>query len=206
MERLRAFTSRSFWHLYLSYVLLVLIAAVPGAILLSRHLGASFKKDAIQALEEKAALFVPVARRLVEQSSPDERALEIAAPPAGNTPPVAEDDTYSTNVDEGQTVAAPGLLDNDSDADGDAITAAPINGGATAEGGTVTLNSDGSFTYATMSIMATAGAVADGDGRRVKTRGATGLGVMVVRAGHSDLREPSRFLAKHVILTCGLSS
>lgn len=62
MERLRAFTSRFFWHLYLSYVFLVLIAAVPGAILLSRHLGESFKSDAIESLQEKIALLVPVAR------------------------------------------------------------------------------------------------------------------------------------------------
>jgi two-component system phosphate regulon sensor histidine kinase PhoR len=79
VERLRALTSRFFWHLYLSYVVLVLIAAIPGAILLSRHLGTSFKSDAIKSLEEKVALFVPLGRDLIEQDSPAERSGRLAA-------------------------------------------------------------------------------------------------------------------------------
>ena len=40
---------------------------------------------------------------------------------------------------------APGVLGNDTDVDGDALTAAP--GRATPPNGTLTLNADGSFTY-----------------------------------------------------------
>ena len=62
----------------------------------------------------------------------------------GNNAPVANDDSYS--ADEGVTlsVAAPGVLDNDSDPDNDALTAALVNG---AVSGSVTLIGDGSFSY-----------------------------------------------------------
>ena len=42
---------------------------------------------------------------------------------AGTTPPVARDDTYSATEDTALTVAAPGVLGNDTDADGDTLTA-----------------------------------------------------------------------------------
>ena len=62
-----------------------------------------------------------------------------------NTPPVAVDDSsYSTNEDTALTVAAPGVLGNDSDADGDPLTALKLT---EPSHGTVTLNSNGSFTY-----------------------------------------------------------
>ena len=61
-----------------------------------------------------------------------------------NEPPVAVDDVYSTPFETVLTVPAPGVLGNDSDADGDALTAVqqsnPANGAAT-------LNADGSLTY-----------------------------------------------------------
>ena len=61
-----------------------------------------------------------------------------------NSAPVAVNDSYSTNEDTPLTIAAPGVLDNDTDADLEPLTAvlvtAPPNGG-------LTLNSDGSFTY-----------------------------------------------------------
>ena len=63
---------------------------------------------------------------------------------AVNDPPVAVDDAYSTAEDTTLTVPAPGVLGNDTDADGDALTAALGTGPAN---GTLTLNADGSFTY-----------------------------------------------------------
>jgi hypothetical protein len=66
----------------------------------------------------------------------------------GNTAPVANDDSYSTDQDAVLNVAAPGVLDNDTDADNDPITVAdPRTDASTAQNGLVTLNSDGSFTY-----------------------------------------------------------
>jgi glucose/arabinose dehydrogenase len=62
----------------------------------------------------------------------------------GNTPPVANNDAYTTTIDTPITVLAPGVLDNDSDVDFDVLTAVvdtnPING-------IVSLQLDGSFTY-----------------------------------------------------------
>jgi VCBS repeat-containing protein/parallel beta-helix repeat protein len=61
-----------------------------------------------------------------------------------NDAPVASDDAYSTNEDTALTIAAAGVLSNDSDVDGNALTAVLGTGPAN---GTLTLNADGSFTY-----------------------------------------------------------
>src|SRR6185369_9113184 len=59
--------------------------------------------------------------------------------------PLAFPDVYVAAQNTQLIVAAPGVLTNDTGIP--APTAAPIAGGATAQGGTVTLNADGSFTY-----------------------------------------------------------
>ena len=61
-----------------------------------------------------------------------------------NDAPVAVNDIYSTNEDTPLTVTAPGVLANDTDIDGDALTAQLL---AVPANGTLTLNSNGSFTY-----------------------------------------------------------
>jgi ELWxxDGT repeat protein/VCBS repeat-containing protein len=58
--------------------------------------------------------------------------------------PEAVDDTYSTPKDVPLTVTVPGVLGNDTDADGDTLTAGSAS---TPANGAVTLNADGSFTY-----------------------------------------------------------
>jgi VCBS repeat-containing protein len=63
---------------------------------------------------------------------------------ASNTPPVATDDCYTTNEDTPLTVTLPGLLANDSDADGNPLTAVLVSGPSH---GTLTLNANGSFTF-----------------------------------------------------------
>jgi hypothetical protein len=63
---------------------------------------------------------------------------------AVNDPPVAVNDTYSTAQDTTLTVTAPGVLTNDSDVDGDALSAVLV---ADVTHGTLALNSNGSFTY-----------------------------------------------------------
>jgi hypothetical protein len=75
------------------------------------------------------------------QGAPDDCAPQ---PPVGNTPPVAVDDAYSTDQDTTLTVAAPGVLGNDSDVDGDTLTAV-LDTDAT--NGSLSLNADGSLTY-----------------------------------------------------------
>ena len=59
-------------------------------------------------------------------------------------PPVASDDVFVTDEDVSLSVSAPGILNNDSDPDGNSVTAQLVDGPAN---GSLTLNSDGSFEY-----------------------------------------------------------
>ncbi|MDB5351780.1 MAG: putative rane protein [Planctomycetota bacterium] len=61
-----------------------------------------------------------------------------------NRPPVANNDLYSTTTGTPLTIAAPGVLGNDTDPDGDPLTAGAPSVPAH---GTVTLNANGSLTY-----------------------------------------------------------
>src|SRR5262249_33692575 len=61
-----------------------------------------------------------------------------------NDAPVAVNDSYTTNRSAQRRVAKPGGLANDSDVDGTPLTAALVTGPSH---GTLTLNSNGSFTY-----------------------------------------------------------
>ncbi|MBC7128925.1 MAG: tandem-95 repeat protein, partial [Thermoplasmatales archaeon] len=61
-----------------------------------------------------------------------------------NSPPVANNDYYSTNEDTQLVVNAPGVLGNDSDIDGDTLTAILVS---SPSHGSLTFNSNGSFTY-----------------------------------------------------------
>lgn len=61
-----------------------------------------------------------------------------------NDAPVATGDSYAMVGGTTLTVAAPGVLGNDSDVDGDALTAVLATGPAN---GSLTLNADGSFSY-----------------------------------------------------------
>src|SRR5947199_255635 len=62
-----------------------------------------------------------------------------------NDAPLALDDTYTVNEDATLTVSGPGALGNDSDVDGDSLSAVLVS---QPTHGTLTLNSDGSFSYA----------------------------------------------------------
>lgn len=73
----------------------------------------------------------------------DEATVTITVTPV-NDVPVAVDDAYSTDEDTELVVDAPGVLTNDSDIDGDALTAVLE---LDAANGTLALAADGSFTY-----------------------------------------------------------
>jgi VCBS repeat-containing protein len=63
---------------------------------------------------------------------------------APNDPPVAVADSYDMDQDTTLNVGAPGVLGNDSDPNGDSLTATLVSD---VSNGTLVLNADGSFTY-----------------------------------------------------------
>jgi hypothetical protein len=64
-----------------------------------------------------------------------------------NRAPVAANDAYAASEDHPLTVPAPGVLGNDSDADGNSLTSLVASGPGD---GVVALNANGSFTYRTV--------------------------------------------------------
>ena len=65
-------------------------------------------------------------------------------PPPANQAPVAGDDEYAVEAGETLSVNGPGVLGNDTDRDGDPLTAVLVSA---PQHGALTLASDGSFTY-----------------------------------------------------------
>jgi VCBS repeat-containing protein len=74
----------------------------------------------------------------------DSPTLELRGYDARNTPPSAANDSFTVAEDAALTVPAPGVLANDSDPDGDPISAFLVDRPAN---GALALNADGSFTY-----------------------------------------------------------
>ena len=60
---------------------------------------------------------------------------------------MAINDSYSTNEDTPLNVTAPGVLANDTDADGNTLTVAAPRPASGPSHGTLTLNANGSFSY-----------------------------------------------------------
>ena len=83
------------------------------------------------------AIFEPVA-------TPTPTLTPTATPTPANQPPVVVNNRYETGEDTPLTIAAPGVLNNDRDPDGDALTVSLVTGPAQ---GALTLNADGSFIY-----------------------------------------------------------
>jgi len=71
-------------------------------------------------------------------------ALDQMQQASSNSPPTANDDSYTTEEDTTLSVSVPGVLGNDSDPDGDSLSASVVSGPSH---GSLSLNADGSFTY-----------------------------------------------------------
>jgi hypothetical protein len=92
---------------------------------------------------------------ITNTGSSDATGMQLADTSDGNTTlvpnsvhssPIARPDSYNAIGNVPITVPAPGLLANDSDPDGDAVSLAGASS-TSANGGTVTAGSDGAFTY-----------------------------------------------------------
>src|SRR5206468_3826295 len=70
--------------------------------------------------------------------------VTITVTPVNDAPVAANDDGYTTPEDTQLTVSAPGVLANDTDVDGDTLSAVLVSNPTH---GTLTLNSDGSLVY-----------------------------------------------------------
>ncbi|HET7670795.1 MAG TPA: Ig-like domain-containing protein, partial [Burkholderiales bacterium] len=82
--------------------------------------------------------------RVIDTDGDSDLATVVLTITGTNDAPVAEADSYSTNEDTPLAVTAGGLLANDSDVDGDALSALLIAGPAH---GSLILNADGTFSY-----------------------------------------------------------
>jgi hypothetical protein len=71
--------------------------------------------------------------------------VTVTAGSAPNNPPVAAGDAYTTDQDTLLSDVVPGVLGNDTDADGNTLTAVLVSNSAH---GTLDLNANGSFSYA----------------------------------------------------------
>ncbi|MCB0036861.1 MAG: tandem-95 repeat protein, partial [Anaerolineales bacterium] len=104
-----------------------------GSFIYTPRLGFIGKDRFVYQAEDEKTLFSLEATVTIE-----------VVPAAGNTAPTAAPNSYTASQDKALTVAAPGVLDNDTDAENNPLTAvletSPSNG-------TLTLNGNGSFTY-----------------------------------------------------------
>ena len=71
--------------------------------------------------------------------------VTITINPVNDAPVAYDDPNYVTDEDTPMTIAAPGVLGNDTDVDGDVLTA--VEAAGPADAAAFTLNSDGSFSY-----------------------------------------------------------
>jgi VCBS repeat-containing protein len=96
-------------------------------------------EGSVYASGEGVELEIPVGRTAIIESDQE--------PEIMNNPPMAENDTATTDEDNSVTVTAPGILSNDSDPDsGETLTVTAVDMSGTA--GTVSAwDADGSFTY-----------------------------------------------------------
>jgi len=80
------------------------------------------------------------------QGGADTAAVNVTVTPVNNVP-VAHDDTYSIDEDQTLTVSAPGILGNDSDADGDSLSVSTISVVGAVHGSLVVSNQTGAITF-----------------------------------------------------------
>src|SRR5207247_2075609 len=118
----------------------------------------------------------------------------------GNATPAPQADYYSIPRDVTLSAAAPGVLANDSDADGDSLTAAI---GTAPSHGTLTLGSDGHFSYVPASgyVGSDTFTYTASDGFATRAPGTVTIGVYDVRVTATTAR--SRYEPGSLVLVTG---
>lgn len=117
------------------------------------HLGPEGVDDFRVVFNEQSGNTVTAVHEILGTASPDlmtghiylgRSVCGVTIGPGPNAPPVAVDDSYNTAFETPLTIIAPGVLGNDTDADGDDKSA---GNASNPPKGSVNLNPDGSFTY-----------------------------------------------------------
>lgn len=103
-------------------------------------------------------------------------------------PPVANNDSYSTAQGQALTVAAPGVLGNDTSPSGKPLTAIKVTDPAN---GTVTLSADGSFTYTPNSTFSGADSFTYKASDGVNTSNVATVSITVTSASQATVWGPS---------------
>ena len=106
--------------------------------LLSNNGGFSYTHDGSETLQDQFTYRVTDG-----QTNSSIATVQLNIIPVNNAP-IPADDTYTLDENTTLTVPAPGVLDNDLDVDGDALTAVLVTGPLH---GTLQFNADGGFTY-----------------------------------------------------------
>ncbi|HKP22795.1 MAG TPA: Ig-like domain-containing protein, partial [Dongiaceae bacterium] len=106
--------------------------------------GLDTESDAAGSLRDDAFDDVPTSETIaLAGAAPTQDFTTLNDGPV-NHAPIAVSDSYSIDEDTALVINLPGVLSNDSDADGDPLSATLVGGPAH---GTLTFNGDGSFTY-----------------------------------------------------------
>jgi subtilisin family serine protease len=116
---------------------------VTGGVVLAAAAGTSGAANLKNAILETVVPTPSLSGKTVKGGRLDVSRFGAAIAPVTNTAPVAVDDGYKTTQGTTLTVEAPGVLGNDSDAEGDGMTATVV----TPANGTVTLEPTGRFVY-----------------------------------------------------------
>lgn len=116
---------------------------VTGGVVLAAAAGTSGAANLKNAILENVEPTHSLSEKTVRDGRLDVSRFAVAIAPVTNTAPVALDDSYKTTQGTPVTVEAPGVLGNDSDAEGDGMTATVV----TPANSTVTLEPTGRFVY-----------------------------------------------------------
>jgi len=114
--------------------------------------------------------------------------VDLVFTPNASAPPVANNDSYSTTQGQVLTVAAPGVLGNDTSPGGNPLTVIKVTDPAN---GVLTLNADGSFTYTPNSAFSGTDSFTYKASDGVATSNVATVSIAVTSASQASIWSPS---------------